>query len=290
MRRAQGEFHRRGFLAAGAAGLVLPLAGFRGFGDKAAPKAELWERWRANDPASGQEPDYAGLDELLAAHLRDPADDPLGLARFDYAGASAAERGRLEEFNRALAGLEVSSFAPLVQFAYWCNLYNALTLEVVLKHWPVESIRDIDISPGFFASGPWDAPLAEVEGEALTLNDVEHRILRPVWGDARAHYAVNCASVGCPNLRASAWRAEGLEGALDEAGRAFVNSPRGVMLDGAGRIVVSKIYSWFISDFGGDEAGVLAHLARYAEGETAGWLSDIADLHASAYDWAVNAA
>ena len=73
---------------------------------------------------------------------------------------------------------------------------------MVLEHYPVKSIRDIDISPGFFASGPWGAKLATVEGEKISLDEIEHRILRPIWKDPRIHYAVNCASLGCPNLQA----------------------------------------------------------------------------------------
>ena len=86
------------------------------------------------------------------------------------------------------------------QLAYWINLYNALTVKVILDHYPVKSILDIDISPGWFSIGPWGKKLVAVEGVEISLDDIEHRILRPIWRDPRIHYALNCAAVGCPNL------------------------------------------------------------------------------------------
>ncbi len=154
------------------------------------------------------------------------------------------------------------------QLAYWINLYNALTVQVVLDHYPVASIHDIAISPGLLAIGPWDKPLIEIEGAAVSLNDIEHRILRPIWRDPRIHYAVNCASIGCPDLQARAFTAETAEALLEAAARAYVNHPRGARVE-AGELTVSSIYAWYREDFGGTEAGVIAHLKRYAAPELA---------------------
>ena len=100
-----------------------------------------------------------------------------------------------------LSGVAIGGYAPDEQRAFWINLYHALTVRVILSHYPVSGIREIDISPGLFARGPWDRKLIPVEGVELTLNDIEHRILRPIWRDPRVHYALNCASLGCPDLR-----------------------------------------------------------------------------------------
>ena len=282
--------------AVGAVGALAPLYGFRSLGDGGAPKLEPWSLWEASDEESLLEPDYSVLNALLAKHLRPATDSPIGLARFDYAGVSEDEKREFFAFCDDLGSYEVFALNRRAQFAYWANLYNALTLRIVLEHWRVASIRKINISPGLFAKGPWDAPLAtpKARGGAveITLNDIEHRILRPIWRDARAHYAVNCASVGCPNLRPQAWRAETMESVLEKAAADFINSPRGVRIDGAGesvRVVVSKIYSWFIDDFGGDKAAVLAHLVHYAAPPLKEQLETIGDLHASEYDWAINA-
>jgi hypothetical protein len=158
---------------------------------------------------------------------------------------------------------------------------------VVLSHYPVASIRDIDVSPGLFSDGPWDRALVTVAGEALTLNDIEHRILRPIWRDPRIHYAVNCASIGCPNLQAAPFTAENTEALLESAARSYVNSPRGVSFGETG-LVVSSIYVWFQDDFGDNDAKVIAHIERYAEPELAERIRQAPRLSGHAYDWELN--
>ena len=121
----------------------------------------------------------------------------------------------------------------------------------------------------------------------MSLNDIEHRILRPVFKDPRIHYAVNCASVGCPNLGLKAYRGATIEADLEEAARLYVNHARGVSING-GQVSVSRIYDWFIEDFGGSEEGVLAHLRRYAELGLKDRLAAIGALHDTHYDWSLN--
>jgi hypothetical protein len=184
-----------------------------------------------------------------------------------------------------MAQINISNYNRDVQRAYWINLYNALTVREVLRFYPVASIRDI--SSGFFSFGPWDKELIEVEGEQLTLNDIEHRILRPIWRDARIHYALNCASLGCPNLQLQVFSADNTDAMLDKAAREFINHPRGArVIDG--KLQVSSIYVWFIADFGGDDAGVIRHLQQYADSALARALKDIRRIDNDAYDWRLN--
>ncbi len=129
--------------------------------------------------------------------------------------------------------------------------------------------------------------MIKVENESLSLNDVEHRILRPIWRDARVHYAVNCASFGCPNLAPTAYNAETMEGSLTEAARTYINHRRGVSIEG-GRLYVSTIYEWFVEDFGGNEKGVLDHIRHYAISKLAKRLARIAAIDGYRYDWALN--
>jgi len=128
------------------------------------------------------------------------------------------------------------------------NLYNAGTLRVVLAAYPVKSI--LLVRPSLFTIGPWRAKTIHVAGSALSLDDVENAILRPLFGETRVHYALNCGSVGCPNLRHEPWRGATLDADLDAAALAFVNSPRGVRVDRRG-LTLSSIYSWYRQDFGG---------------------------------------
>lgn len=266
--------------------LALPLAGIASFEALFAPKADLWERWAAHDPKSAATIDHAGWDALLARHVRAGTD---GLNRFDYNGVTSADRAALKGYLARLAEVPISRHARPEQRAYWINLYNALTVDVVLDHYPVASIRDIDISPGLFSDGPWGRQLATVEGTPLTLNDIEHRILRPIWRDPRTHYAVNCASVGCPNLAAKAYTAATLEMMLEAAAHDYVNSPRGAHL-GEGGLTVSSIYVWFQDDFGGGDAAVIDHLRRYADAPLRKALEGRAAIDAHAYDWSLNVA
>ncbi len=264
--------------------LVLPLAGFTSAERLFAPAADLWPRWQRHDPAAGATLDFTAWDALLGRVVSRHDD---GINRVDYAALAGPKAAALQRIVAELAAVQISRFNRDQQQAYWINLYNALTLQVVAAHYPVRSIRDIDISPGWFSDGPWDAELVTVEGTALTLNDIEHRILRPIWRDARVHYAVNCASLGCPNLAAEAYRGAVVDAQLERAARAYVNHPRGVSLAG-GRVTVSKIYDWFLEDFGGSTKGLLAHLAAYAEAPLAEALAAVEEIDGTAYDWALN--
>ena len=196
----------------------------------------------------------------------------------------------LAAYVAEMEAVAVSGLNRREQMAFWINLYNALTVKVILDHWPVSSIRDIDISPGLFSAGPWGKKLAVVEGEKIALDDIEHRILRPIWQDPRIHYAVNCASIGCPDLAPRPFTGDTADRMLTAAAETYVNSPRGARIDSDGRLVVSKIYDWFIDDFGGAEAGVLAHLAQYAGPDLKARLVGRREIDGHAYDWRINAA
>ena len=219
---------------------------------------------------------------------------PDGVNRVDYARwkASSADLAELDAVIAAYTRLTPSRMTRDEQFAHWANLYNAITLQVVLARYPVPSIRNIRsegvIDPRGLL-GPWRTKRVTVEGRRLSLDDVEHRILRPQMRDARVHYAVNCASIGCPNLQPRAWDAATLDADLDAAARAFVNHPRAVAIRRDGSLQVSSIYVWFKEDFGGDDAGVIAHFRRYAAPALAAPLAAATRLGSNTYDWSLNA-
>jgi len=250
----------------------------------AAPKSELWEKWATHDAASTMTVDHSIWNKFLQTYLKN---DPDGLNKLDYAGVSAADKKALDSYIGLLTATPVLKLNQMEQQPFWINLYNALTVQVVLDHFPVKSIRDIDISPGLFSSGPWGKKLVEIDGEQISLDDIEHRILRPIWKDPRIHYAVNCASVGCPDLSAKAYTADTTDAMLGENAVAYINSPRGVKLDGSD-VIVSSIYDWFQEDFGGSEKGVIAHLLKYAQGDRKAALEKASKISDYDYDWALN--
>lgn len=252
----------------------------------AAPKAELWPRWQTHDASNTQTIDHSAWNGLLMRYI---SPGPNGVNLFRYRSVTNADKENLRQYIAGLSSTSIGTFNRREQLAYWINFYNALTVEVVLDHFPVESIRDIDISPGFFADGPWGKKLVTIEGEKISLDDIEHRILRPIWRDARIHYAVNCASIGCPNLQDQAYTAANAESLLTLGAEQYINSSRGVYIKD-GDITVSKIYDWFQTDFGGTEQTVMAHLLKYAKPALKKRLQKIGEIAGFAYDWTLNGA
>jgi hypothetical protein len=269
---------RRSLLGASAAA-TLPLNAV------AAPKAELWSFWEKNVPGAAHHVPHDAWNTILKQFLKIGSD---GINRFAYASARDA-RSSIESYIAFLTNgpFAITQLPRNSQLGIWINIYNALTVKVVLDHYPVKSIRDIRISPGLFSAGPWGKKLVTIEKQDVSLDDIEHRILRPIWKDPRIHYAVNCASIGCPNLQREAFTPDNAGSLLDAAARAFVNHPRGVQIIN-GKLVVSSIYVWFKEDFGGDDAGVIRHLKRYASPELAAKLDTVTRIGDDQYDWSLN--
>lgn len=249
---------------------------------QAAPKAELWARWQKHDAASTQKINHDVWDAFLKQYVVTAG----GIHRVRYASVTTADRNGLVRYIKSLEAVAVSNYNRGEQQAYWINLYNAKTVELILSRYPVKSIRDINISPGLFSNGPWGAKLLTVENEKLSLDDIEHRILRPIWQDNRVHYAVNCASIGCPNLQPTAFTASNMEALLDRSAREFINHRRGVSLAG-GKLKVSSIYVWFQEDFGSTE-GLMQHWQKYASGSLAQSLQSYTGGLSHDYDWRLN--
>jgi len=243
-------------------------------------------------PAAGAAPltpDHAPWARLLEAYLEKGEGGAPN--RFDYRALQANSEDR-EALQAYIASLEAVVPAALPRdeaFAFWVNLYNALTVAVVVNHYPVASIRNIAISPGLFSTGPWGKKLVTVAGRELSLDDIEHGILRPDFDDNRVHYAVNCASAGCPNLASRPYTADELDAMLEEAARAYVNSPRGARVEGR-RLTASSIFKWYMKDFGGTEEGVLAELRKYAGPDLAAALENVSGVASYEYDWSLNEA
>ena len=251
---------------------------------QSAPKAQLWARWQKHDTASAQKIDHSAWDRWLKQFV---VNHPSGINRVRYQDIRSDDQKLLKTYLQTLQGVSISTYNRKEQLAYWINLYNALTVELVLSRFPVASIRDINISPGLLARGPWGAKLATVENEKLSLDDIEHRILRPIWQDERIHYAVNCASLGCPHLQPAAYTGETTAAQLDKGAKEFINHMRGVTLT-AGKLKVSSIYVWFQEDFGGDAEGLMEHWRQFANPPLAAALEKYQGGLTHDYDWRLN--
>jgi hypothetical protein len=233
---------------------------------------------------------YADLDHVLGRYVSED-----GLV--DYHGL-ASDHGPLDRFVEALARSSPDNRPDLFsteadRLAYWMNAYNALMLARVVEAWPVESVREIKPLYGVF----W-AERHTLGGERWTLQGLENKVIRKRFRDPRIHFAINCASAGCPALPAQAWRPETLDADLDAAARRFVADPEKVAVDErAGVIRLSRIFKWFEKDFTGwledhridHPNGVVDYVARYLPEERRDRF-DPSRLRIEwmDYDWAIN--
>ena len=244
-------------------------------------ESEITEYGSLHNSNSTTAIDHARWDRFLKKYI----ETRNGINFMAYSKVSTGDALDLRQYIESLGRIEVSKLARQEQFAYWVNLYNALTVQVILDHYPVNSI--MDISYDLLSRGPWAEPLVAIEGFELSLDDIEHQILRPVFRDNRIHYAVNCASVSCPNLQPEAFTRDNVELLLDRGAEQYVNHPRGVNVVNT-EIVLSSIYDWYASDFGDSESEILSHLEQYADADLRLKLVGKRKISEYVYDWSLN--
>ncbi len=241
------------------------------------------EIFAPHDPASVIAVDHSAFKTFLDSYLV-PSDSGVNLVR--YGAVTPDDHQALKTYIVALGEVDPATLNRDEQFAFWANLYNAVTIDVILDEYPVDSIREI--TNGFFSFGPWKIKRFTVNGVLLSLHNVEHDIMREVWDDPRVHYAVNCASMGCPNLLPEPFTGANLDEALNANARAYINHPRGAEIRD-GDLYVSTIYRWFDEDFGdGSDKAVIQHLMEYAEPDLRRALAGFKRIDGYRYDWSLN--
>lgn len=250
----------------------------------AVPDSVSGERWSAHGQ-SDRKLDHAIWKGFLAKYLDTSAKDKIN--RLRYGEVPGVDREHLQTYLAGLEGEKVSVLKRSEQKAFWINLYNAKTVDVVLRAYPVGSIRDIKLSALPFQAGPWDAKVLKVEGIEVSLNDIEHRILRPLWKDNRVHFALNCASLGCPNLASIPFTAANSDSLLESGATAFLQSDRGARLDGR-TLVLSSIFDWYKEDFGATQENVVGFVSRYAAPPLRKNLAGYKGGIRYQYDWKLN--
>jgi hypothetical protein len=232
-------------------------------------------------PGQGGASGMAGVDygiyaELLAKHVKG--------ARVDYAGFKRDE-ARLDAFLGILEQTDAAMLSRDGRMAFYINAYNAWTIKLILGKYPdLESIKDLG---GFFSS-PWKKKIVRLKGQVLTLDNIEHDILRPRFKDARVHFAVNCASKSCPPLMAEPYTGKDLQKQLQASAEAFINDPKSSYLKN-GELWVSRIFKWFSEDF--KDGDILEYIIEFAKGEFRQRLirnkKDL-DIKYLDYDWSLN--
>jgi hypothetical protein len=257
-------------------------------------------------PVAAQGFDHAGFDTVLSRFVRD--------GRVDYA-ALAIGREALDGYLEQVAAVEPAEFAAWPeeeQIAYLINAYNAYTLETVVDHYPIRGssfFRKLT-SPKRFAfpansirhiDGVFDGITHTVMGREMTLDDIEHGLLRAEYDEPRIHFALVCAAVSCPPLREEAFGGGRLDEQLDEQGRLFLNDPRLNRFEiERGHVYLSKIFDWFGDDFRdfADESvyasdvkisGVLRFVTRYLRQRTVEFIESAEyRVEFLSYDWTLN--
>ena len=260
---------------------MLALLAACGGGTEAQQTAAPAEVAAAAATINSSEDATAAYADILSAYIENVD----GINFFAYGKVTSADQAKLRAYVAYLETSGVEGLSRDEQMAFWYNLYNAKTIEVILENYPVESIRSIG---SLVNRGPWDKKNMTVTGFGeMSLNDIEHGTLRANWDEPRIHYAVNCASFGCPNLKATPWTAANLEADMEQAASDYINHPRGFRAEN-GKITASSIFNWYKVDFGDTDAGVLAHARKYAKGDLKTALDAATKINKFDYNWNLN--
>ena len=210
-------------------------------------------------PVSAAEPDLKVFDQLLEKYVAPGEKQGLTVNLVDYPGLSRDPRfALLVEQIRAFDVNDLTSDDE--KLAFYINAYNILTIQLILDNWPIKSIRDI----GGLFKGPWDYVMLENADGKLTLDDIEHKIIRPL-GDPRIHFAVNCASLSCPDLPLASFKSATVREQLEEGAlRFFQHKGKGAYLKG-NTLHVTKLLDWYGEDFDAG-GGIEVFLRQYVPG------------------------
>jgi hypothetical protein len=220
---------------------------------------------------------HQDFDRLLSLHVE------AGGVRYEAWAASTDDMEALTSYIRGLASLNPEGWPQADGLAFWINLYNAVTLKLVLDHHPIDSIKD---TAGFMKS-PWKKKLVTVAGRKLSLDEIENDIIRPVFGDARIHFALNCAAVSCPQLSEDAFLGARLDEQLDTVTRRAINDERWVRVE-QDEVHLTKIFSWYEDDFKESAGSIREFVRRYRDATLAPLPKGEFDIEDMDYDWKLN--
>lgn len=219
---------------------------------------------------------HAKFNEVLSTHVKD------GVVNYRALQVSPQQLDSYLADMAAVTKAQFRGWSNAQQLAFYINLYNAGTLKLIIKHYPVQRIKDIG---GWFGS-PWKQEFISLFGETVHLDYIEHDVIRPEYKEPRIHFAVVCAAKGCPPLRSEAYVAARLSTQLDDQARVFMQQSSKNRVDRKNnRVYLSRIFDWYGEDFAKNEAGILRYLQSY--------LPAIADMNNPSvrytdYDWSLN--
>jgi hypothetical protein len=227
---------------------------------------------------------HAAWNDLLGRYV-----DDAGFVNYRAWKASTADTAALDRYLDALSHASAAARATGEgQLAFWINAYNAVTVKGILREYPTTSIRNHTAK--VFGYNVWEDLLLVVGGKTYSLSQIEHEVLRSM-GEPRIHFAIVCASRGCPRLLNRAYTADRLEQQLSENARDFLAKSSNFQYDvGAKTIKISSIMDWFATDFGKTSAEQLKYLSPYLPDQVARKLASSGAARVSylEYDWSLN--
>lgn len=194
--------------------------------------------------------------------------------KVNYKGLKG-EKTKIDNYiNQLTAFTSQTNWSRNEKLAYWINLYNALTVKLILDHYPIKSITDL------YGGQPWDRTLVSIGSKSYSLNNIENDIIRPKFNDARIHFAVNCAAKSCPQLMNSAFLPEKLNYQLNKQANGFINGSKNNITPNA--IIISKIFEWYKDDF--KNGNIIEFLNQYSNVE----ITPNTSINFNEYDWNLN--
>ena len=219
--------------------------------------------------------DWSTFDSLLKNHVKSGAYQSVQANLVDY--DALRNDSSFKTIGQQLAQYNPTALSGNDKLVYYINAYNYFAIKIVLDNWPVDGIKDI----GSLFKPVWKREAGKINGRAVTLDEIEHKILRPM-GEPRVHFAIVCASMSCPDLRTEAYRAETLDQQLSDQAQTFLsNTTKGAALKN-GKLYLSEIFDWFEEDFS-KVGGIYAFIDNYNPA-----LENFEDFEIIPYNWELN--
>lgn len=254
-------------------------------------KADLWQKWTVSDENNKSFIVHDSWDFFIKRFvLANP--DGSGINYIDFDHIKDDEIKEIDTYLDYLSSIPISTYARKEQLPYWINLHNALMVRTIALHYPgIKTAKDINFSTNPLKKiNVWEEKLIEIEGEMLSLDDIMHRILRPIWKDPEILYSLYRGAFGSPNLQYDAFTSENSPFLLYRGASHYINHPRGVLVNEKDqKLILSSLYQWYQSDFSSEkEHKIIAHLQKYADEDLKEKLDKINSIDKYNYDWRLN--
>lgn len=226
----------------------------------AAPKAELIEFWDDREALSIMQVDHSDWQDILTAYVDDQ--HPSGVNRFDYSSVTPRDATKLKNYLSYLQKMEPRQLNSEEAKAFWINLYNAILVDKIVDAYESGSRRAINrLMNGGVESRVLKRVSAELLMQEISLNDIQHGILRPIWKDPRVHFALSNGALSGASIQKTAFTGDNNEELLEKAQAEFMQHPRAVRVEG-NSLVLNSVFEWYASDFGDTNSAVLAYISE----------------------------